>query len=74
MESLLTGMLPDELAHHLALRPSFRGKQVFEWIHRGVTSFAEMTNLPLEVRESLKERQILTSEVSKEALSDDGTA
>lgn len=74
MESLLTGMLPDELAHHLDLRPSFRGKQVFEWIHRGITNFTEMTNLPLEVREALKERSILTSEVSKEALSDDGTA
>ncbi len=74
MESLLTGMLPDELAKHLALRPSFRGKQVFEWIHRGITNFTEMTNLPLEVRETLKERSILTSEVSKEALSDDGTA
>lgn len=74
MESLLTGMLPDELARYLGLEPSFRGKQVFEWIHRGITNFAEMTDLPLEVRETLKGRSILTSEVSKEALSDDGTA
>ena len=25
--------------------PAFRGKQVFTWLHRGVTSFAEMTGL-----------------------------
>lgn len=74
MESLLTGMLPDELAQHLFLKPSFRGKQVFEWIQRGITSFAEMTNLSLELRETLKDRPILTSEVSKEVLSNDGTA
>ena len=74
MESLLTGMLPDELAQHLDLRPSFRGKQVFEWIHKGISSFTEMTNLPLELRETLKDKPILTSKVSKEALSDDGTA
>lgn len=74
MESLLTGMLPDELAQHLFLKPSFRGKQVFEWIQRGITSFAEMTNLSLELRETLKDRPILTSEVSKEVLSSDGTA
>ena len=26
--------------------PSFRGKQVFTWLHRGVTSFEEMSDLP----------------------------
>lgn len=74
MESLLTGMLPDELSEHLSLKPSFRGKQVFEWIHKGITSFQEMTNLPLELREALKEVPVLSSEVSKEAISDDGTS
>ena len=24
--------------------PSFRGKQVFTWLHRGVTSFEEMSD------------------------------
>lgn len=74
MNPSLTGMLPDELSQHLSLEPSFRGKQVFEWIHRGITSFYKMTNLPLELRETLEDVPILTSEVSKEALSDDGTA
>ena len=34
--------------------PSFRGKQIFEWIHRGA-DFDEMTNVPKELREKLKE-------------------
>lgn len=25
--------------------PAFRGKQVFTWLHKGVTSFDEMSNL-----------------------------
>lgn len=33
--------------------PSFRGKQVFSWLHRGVTSFDEMTNLPKPLRDKL---------------------
>ena len=33
--------------------PAFRGKQVFTWLHRGVTSFDEMTNLPKALREKL---------------------
>ena len=27
--------------------PAFRGKQVFTWLHKGVTSFEEMTNIIL---------------------------
>ena len=26
--------------------PSFRGKQVFTWLHRGVTAFDQMINIP----------------------------
>lgn len=35
--------------------PAFRGKQVFSWLSRGVGSFDEMSNLPLPLRERLKE-------------------
>ena len=31
--------------------PAFRGKQVFTWLHKGVTSFDEMTNLSKSLRE-----------------------
>lgn len=34
--------------------PAFRAKQVFQWLHRGVRSFDEMTNLSKALREKLK--------------------
>ena len=34
-------------------QPAFRGKQVFTWLHKGVTSFDEMTNLPAALRDTL---------------------
>lgn len=33
--------------------PAFRAKQVFVWLHKGVTSFDEMTNLSKPLRERL---------------------
>ena len=41
-------------------QPSFRGKQVFTWLHKGVTSFDEMTNLPKDLRDKLKSEFTLT--------------
>ena len=41
--------------------PSFRGKQVFTWLHRGVTSFDEMSNLSKPLREKLRERCYITA-------------
>ena len=38
--------------------PAFRGKQVFTWLHRGVTSFADMTDLSKPLRQKLTERII----------------
>ena len=37
--------------------PAFRGKQIFEWIHRGA-DFDGMTNLSADLRKSLKEKAI----------------
>ncbi len=34
-------------------QPKFRAKQVFAWLHKGVRDYAEMTNLPKAVRETL---------------------
>ncbi|MBQ3104044.1 MAG: 23S rRNA (adenine(2503)-C(2))-methyltransferase RlmN [Oscillospiraceae bacterium] len=39
--------------------PAFRGKQVFVWLHKGVESFDEMTNLSKGLREKLKEKCLL---------------
>lgn len=36
-------------------QPRYRAKQVFQWLHRGAESFAEMTDLPKTVRDRLAE-------------------
>ena len=37
-------------------QPAFRGKQVYSWLHKGVRSYDEMTNLPKGLRDTLAER------------------
>ena len=37
-------------------QPAFRAKQVFSWLHKGVRSFDEMTNLPKQLRAALEEK------------------
>ncbi len=34
-------------------QPAFRGKQVYTWLHKGVRSYEQMSNLPKVLRESL---------------------
>ena len=41
-------------------QPSFRAKQVFQWLHRGVSSFDEMSNLPKALRQILEEQCYIT--------------
>ena len=38
-------------------QPGFRAKQVYTWLHKGVRSYEEMTNLPKALRESLAENE-----------------
>ena len=40
--------------------PSFRAKQIFEWLYRGVTSFDEMTNLSKSTREKLEQNAYIS--------------
>ena len=40
--------------------PSFRGKQVFTWLHRGVTDFDQMINIPKPLREKLRREYTIT--------------
>ena len=56
-------------------QPAFRGKQVFSWLHKGVKSFEEMSNLPKALRDSLAAECILTPpEVARKQVSQqDGT-
>jgi len=37
-------------------QPAFRGKQVYTWLHKGVRSYEEMTNLPKTLRDVLAEK------------------
>jgi 23S rRNA (adenine2503-C2)-methyltransferase len=54
--------------------PSFRAGQVWEWLARGVTSYDEMTNLPVELRAGLAaELPLSTLRPVHEALASDGT-
>jgi 23S rRNA (adenine2503-C2)-methyltransferase len=70
----LAGLLPDGIASALGLEPNFRGRQVFRWIHRGVESFAGMSDLPAALRSTLDERaRILTSRVETRSASEDGS-
>jgi 23S rRNA (adenine2503-C2)-methyltransferase len=51
--------------------PGFRAKQVYTWLHKGVRSYAEMTNLPQSLRDRLEEQypicppQVARKQVSK---------
>ena len=55
--------------------PAFRGRQVFTWLHRGVTDFDGMTNLSKSLREKLKETCFITApQVARKQVSQlDGT-
>ena len=34
-------------------QPKFRAGQVFSWLHKGVKTFDEMTNIPSNIRKKL---------------------
>ncbi len=54
--------------------PGYRAGQVWEWVAGGAASYAEMTNIPRELREALAERVPLSSlELERSARSRDGT-
>lgn len=42
-------------------QPAFRAKQIYTWLHKGVTDFAEMTNLSKELRAKLDETYYITA-------------
>jgi 23S rRNA (adenine2503-C2)-methyltransferase len=63
MKRDIKSMSLEEIAEQLQGlgEPAFRGKQVFSWLHRGATSFADMTNLSKALREKLDERYFITA-------------
>ena len=70
----LKDLTPEELAALPELQPAYRAKQVFSWLHRGVSSAAEMTDLPKALRETLDADYIITHPVMlRRQVSSDGT-
>lgn len=71
---VLTGLSPEEICSSLSLTPSFRGKQIYQWIFKGATDFEQMTNLDKDLRASLSEKAtIFSSTVTKVLKDPDGT-
>lgn len=71
---VLSGLLSEEITQKLELSQGFRGKQIFKWIGNGVKSFDDMTNLSLDLRNTLKEKALLRSSTVSDVLKDpDGT-
>lgn len=71
---VLSGLLSEEITQKLELSQGFRGKQIFKWIGNGVKSFDDMTNLSLDLRNTLKEKALVRSSTVSNVLKDpDGT-
>ena len=56
-------------------QPAFRSKQVYTWLHKGVRSYDEMTNLPKGLRDQLAEKYPIRAPkvVRKQESQKDGT-
>ena len=56
-------------------QPAFRAKQVYTWLHKGVRSYDEMTNLPKGLRDVLSEKYPINEPkvVRKQESQKDGT-
>ncbi len=56
-------------------QPAFRARQVFSWLHRGVTSFEEMSDIPKDLRARLAERCVISFPTveRKQVSREDGT-
>ncbi len=59
----LKSMTREELSSYISSlgEPAFRSKQIFRWLHRGVTSFDEMTDLPKSLKERLSQEAKITT-------------
>ncbi|MBQ8768287.1 MAG: 23S rRNA (adenine(2503)-C(2))-methyltransferase RlmN [Oscillospiraceae bacterium] len=56
-------------------QPAFRAKQVFSWLHKGIRSYDEMSNLPKSLRSALEEQYPICAPevVRKQESQKDGT-
>lgn len=63
MKQDIKSMTQAEMAEALKAmgQPAFRAKQIFTWLHKGVTSFDDMTNISKELRARLGEAYYITA-------------
>ncbi len=56
----------EELEKELKLEKSFQARQIISWLMKGVTSWDDMSNLPLSLRNRMKEEnvQIISSRIA----------
>ena len=66
----IKSMLPDELEEYFISigEKSYRSKQVFSRLHDGVSSFNEMTNLSIKLRNKLEKEFYITGPLLEEKL------
>ncbi len=59
----IKSMYENELKDALAAmgEPSYRAAQIYQWLHSGVKSFDEMTNIPKRLREKLVNKYYISS-------------
>jgi len=69
----LSGLTLTEIEELLPSLPRFRADQIFKWIAKGVKHFDEMTNLPISLRDELKEQFCLYSSVIDNVIEDGET-
>jgi len=56
MKQPLAGLTLSEIEPYLASLPSFRVKQIYKWIVRGVSDFEQMTDIPASLQKQLQEQ------------------
>jgi len=77
MKEHLKSMTQPELSQVLKElgQPAFRAKQIYTWLHKGIKSYEQMTNLPKTLRDTLQEKYPLNipQVVRKQESAKDGT-
>ncbi len=72
IKSMMLEEIKDDFAD--LLQPGYRAEQVYFWIVKGIRSFDEMTNIPKNLREILKEKYYIPLiKIKDKKISVDGT-
>lgn len=70
----LAALLPDEIIKKLGFADSYRGKQIFKWIQKGINDLSRMTNIPDLLRTRLKEQTHLFTSSTESCRKEEGVS